>query len=400
MSRRSRQQSPNRSPLAVIVTIILLAGAALLGQITGIDFIGMVTGEPSTVATPIPDVVGGPSNAERLTVSKGFGAAKGFWEIYFNDPASIGSDRSTYVDGIEVPIVRTINQVQSTLDIVAFEWNNPALTEAVLAAAQRGVQVRMVADNEHTIDDLDSTIEQLERAGIPIVYDQRSGLMHNKFMILDGAAVWMGSMNYTQNDIYRNNNHIMLLRSRPAVDAFQAEFNEMYVQREFGSSRSIDDGVSYTQNGTPVQVFFSPDGEAVPAILAQIEGAQRSVRFMAFSFTLDEIGAALIEKSRDGVRVEGIFELIGSNTESSEQNRLRCAGLDVRIDGNPYRLHHKVFIIDEETVIFGSFNFSASAVSNNDENMVIITDRDLAALFTQEYQRLRSRATTSQEPCR
>jgi phosphatidylserine/phosphatidylglycerophosphate/cardiolipin synthase-like enzyme len=209
----------------------------------------------------------------------------------------------------------------------------------------------------------------------------------------------MGSMNYTQNDIYRNNNNLVMLRSRRAVEAYQAEFDEMYDAKQFGSKRSRDDGASFSQDGTPVRVVFSPDGQAVPILLELINNARSSVRFMAFSFTLEELGAALIARAEAGIEVEGIFEVIGSETESSRQTTLRCAGLDVRVDGNPYRLHHKVFIIDDETVVFGSFNFSASAVNNNDENMVVITDRDLAAQFVAEYQRLRSRATTSRTPC-
>lgn len=399
MSRRSRQETPNRSPIAVIITVILLAGAALLGQLTGIDFVGMLTGAPAaTVSTEVPEAVGSP-NVQRLTVSKGFGASKTFWRVYFNDPATIGGDRSTYTNGIETPLAEAIGQVQSTLDIAAFEWNSPALTEAVLAAKNRGVAIRMVADNEHSIDDLDTTIDQLADAGIPIIYDQRSGLMHNKFMIMDSSTVWMGSMNYTQNDIYRNNNNLVMLRSRRAVDAYQAEFNEMFEQKQFGSKRSTDDGASFNQDTTPVQIEFSPDGQSVPIIIEQIRNAKKSVRFMAFSFTLEEIGAELLLKAQAGVKVEGIFELIGSDTASSRLRTLKCAGLDMRIDGNPYRLHHKVFIIDDTTVIFGSFNFSASATNTNDENMMVITDPDFAAQYVAEYNRLRSRATTPQTTC-
>ena len=65
-----------------------------------------------------------------------------------------------------------------------------------------------------------------------------------------------------------------------------------------------------------------------------------------------------------------------------------CAGLDVRQDGNPYRLHHKVIIVDNDTVITGSFNFSDNATQSNDENLVIIEDPDLAGMYIQEYNRM------------
>ena len=59
----------------------------------------------------------------------------------------------------------------------------------------------------------------------------------------------------------------------------------------------------------------------------------------------------------------------------------------MRQDGNPYILHHKVFIVDDVTVITGSFNISANATDSNDENLVIITDPDLAAQFVSEFER-------------
>ena len=51
-------------------------------------------------------------------------------------------------------------------------------------------------------------------------------------------------------------------------------------------------------------------------------------------------------------------------------------------------MHHKVIIIDGEIVIFGSFNFSDSADRSNDENLLIIYNRAVAARFEEEFQRV------------
>ena len=60
----------------------------------------------------------------------------------------------------------------------------------------------------------------------------------------------------------------------------------------------------------------------------------------------------------------------------------------MRQDGSRYILHHKVIIIDEDTVITGSFNFSRSAAKSNDENIVIIRDATVAGLYLDEWQRI------------
>jgi phosphatidylserine/phosphatidylglycerophosphate/cardiolipin synthase-like enzyme len=72
----------------------------------------------------------------------------------------------------------------------------------------------------------------------------------------------------------------------------------------------------------------------------------------------------------------------------TEFERLRTAGIDVRLDGNPDKMHHKVLLIDREIVITGSYNFSASAENNNDENTLVIHSTPLARRFLAEFQRI------------
>ena len=72
---------------------------------------------------------------------------------------------------------------------------------------------------------------------------------------------------------------------------------------------------------------------------------------------------------------------------------LYCAGLPVRQDGNPRTFHHKVLIIDDQAVVTGSFNFSANADESNDENVIIVSNSDVAAQYLQEFQRRWAEAT-------
>ena len=87
-----------------------------------------------------------------------------------------------------------------------------------------------------------------------------------------------------------------------------------------------------------------------------------------------------------------MFETTGSETQYSEYGKMKKAGLDVWQDGNPYLMHHKVFIIDGKTVIFGSFNFSQSAETENDENLLIVDDAALAQQFEAEFARVYDQA--------
>lgn len=333
-----------------------------------------------------------PMEMVELSVGQGVGYAKGFWQVYFNQPTG-SSDASTYVDGIDEPIATLIRQTQKTLDVVAFEMNNSVIEEAILDAHRRGVRVRVVTDDEHGIEDeKDFSMRNFIEAGIPVVDDNRSGLMHNKFMILDSNLVVTGSWNFTVNGTYRNDNNALVLQSPDAVSAYQAEFDEMFTNKRFGPTSPKGNDASFTQNGTPVQILFAAEDPVTQAIVEEINRAQRSVHFMAFSFTENDIGDPLLSRKDDGIVIEGVFENRGSTSSSSELPKFFCAGLDVRQDGNPYALHHKVIIVDEETVITGSFNFSGNAINVNDENLLIIKDADLARLYMAEFERVQAKA--------
>ena len=292
-------------------------------------------------------------------------------------------------------IAAQLDQVQATLDVAAYELNRPALTAAVLDAKARGVRVRVVTDDDDGLGDDETTLTQFLAAKIPVVTDERSALMHNKFMILDSAVVITGSWNYTVNDTYRNNNNALVLRSQTAVQDYQAEFNEMFVDGRFGTtSPDNTPRAEFSQDGTPVGIYFASEGDVIGQINAALAGAQHTIRFMTFSFTVDTIAQTLMSRAADGVDVAGIFERTGSQTQFSKLTPLFCAGLSVRQDGNPFVLHHKVFIVDGTTVLTGSFNVSANATDSNDENLIRISDSDLAAQYLAEFDRRWAEAST------
>ena len=396
MTKKSSRRTESRSLISTIIAAIAVVIAVIISTVTGIADLSLL-GLGGT-ATPAPiagtEVANVPGNVSVINVGQGFGAQKGFWQVFFTAPTGSSNPRD-YVNGIDTQLATAINGTQGTLDIAAYEFNNVMLTQAILNANERGVRVRIVTDDEDGIGDDETTINQFVDAGIPVVDDGRSALMHDKFMILDSTVVWTGSWNYTINDTYRNNNNALALRSRQAVANYQAEFDEMFSGRQFGSrSPSNTPNPSFTQDGVPIQVYFAAEDDVVSAITSTLDSADTSIRFMTFSFTIEEIGELMLSKAASGVLVQGIFETLGSETSFSRLTPLFCAGLAVRQDGNPFRLHHKVFIVDDDTVITGSFNISANATNSNDENLLIIQDPALTAQYLAEFERRWAEAVT------
>jgi phosphatidylserine/phosphatidylglycerophosphate/cardiolipin synthase-like enzyme len=174
------------------------------------------------------------------------------------------------------------------------------------------------------------------------------------------------------------------------AENYTKEFEEMFVDDKFGP-----DVVAETPNprvtidGTPIDVYFSPDDGVQASFVDLVDNAQKSIYFMAFSFTADEIGDAVRNRARDGVVVAGVMETeqVNSNV-GTEFDPFKQAGLDVLRDGNEGQMHHKVMIIDENTVVLGSYNFTQSAEIRNDETLIVVYNEAIAAQFMAEFQRV------------
>lgn len=374
MSRQRKKRSPANNRLTTILVIGFLI-LAIYFFITGEDPLGVFTNPP-----PVAEVT------PQITPVAGGGD---WWQVYFTDP---GDRTNRDVAGtVAEKLIDQINGAQKSIDIAAFEFNLTPIADALLAAHERGVVVRWVTDDENGIEvdgeEDHGQFAMLENAGIEVKDDGRGALMHNKFWIFDQQAVWTGSMNVTINDVFRNNNNAIVLASPVLATIYEREFTEMW-DGEFGpTSPSTVDEQTATIDGTPVQVYFGAEDETISHLVPLIANAQQQIRFMAFSFTDDDLGAAILARAQAGVDVQGIFETRGSETEFSELPVLFCADVPVRQDGNPGTFHHKVFIIDGALVVTGSFNFSENADSSNDENAIVLNNRDIANLYLQEFGR-------------
>jgi phosphatidylserine/phosphatidylglycerophosphate/cardiolipin synthase-like enzyme len=187
------------------------------------------------------------------------------------------------------------------------------------------------------------------------------------------------------------------VRSSRLAQDYQAEFEEMFVDDQFGPGSPANTPYpTFTIDDTLIEVYFSPEDGTLSRLLELVSSAQETIYFMAFSFTSDDLSTALIEKAAQGVTVAGVMEESQYHfNRGSEYDRLRAGGVDVRLDGNLQNMHHKVLIIDQQIVVTGSYNFSASAEERNDENTLIIHSPDVVAEFLAEFQRL---FTEAQEP--
>jgi len=136
-----------------------------------------------------------------------------------------------------------------------------------------------------------------------------------------------------------------------------------------------------------VSACFTPGGpeHCAKRIVAAIDGAQRSVRMQAYSFTDAGIAKALVEAKKRGVAVEVILDKSQAQQRYSVALYLARAGVPVWIDAPSGIAHNKVVILDERVVITGSFNFTKAADTQNVENVVVLDSPDIARWFMAEW---------------
>ena len=396
--KTTRSKKSSGSALSRLLVFILIIGALFIGNQLGLidvnwqellegDLQAVLTGDEAATAGQPAE----PANESASTQPVVAQPVSGEWyRLYFTSP-QFPDEPATRVDTISPGLIEVVNSAQKSLDIAIYELNLEPVGDAILAARDRGAAVRIVTDSDE-LEELETLI-RLEEEGIPIIPDERSAIMHNKFVVVDGQAVWTGSWNFTPNDTFRNNNHGIYIQSPELAQNYTTEFEEMFNDQAFGPTSPANTPYPQIQLGdTLLETCFAPEDDCADQLIQLINQAQRTIHFMAFSFTHVGVGDAVRDRASAGVEVRGVFERRGSETEHSELGAMRDMKLDTLQDGNPYTLHHKVFVVDGAIVVLGSFNFSQNADEANDENLLIIHNNALANEFLGEFERVYAQA--------
>lgn len=391
MSRRRRISRTNA--LGTIAGLIVVCVLSLIAAITGIGS-GLEIPSPSTPTpaidqsfTQIPPSIETPIILPTVEPQNG-----AWWEVYFTDRFTI-NDPTQWQDSLAGKLVEKIDAAQNSIHIAAFEFDLDPVADALIAARQRGVDVRWVTDDEHGLEADEEPdrgqFARLQSESIEVRADARSALMHNKFIIFDYQTVWTGSTNLTNNAVFKQENNVLVIHSPVVAAMYEKEFQEMW-EGQFGprSPSQLAEQLTVVNDSTVWVVFTPEDGALEQAVIPLVNAAQFEIRFLAFSFTDYPLANAMIQRAQNGVNVAGVYERVGSDTDAAEFDTLYCAGVWVRRDGNPSFMHNKVVIVDQRYVITGSLNYSTSAEESNDENVIMIDNSEIARLYLQEFDRI------------
>ena len=118
---------------------------------------------------------------------------------------------------------------KATLDICVFTIADDRLTEAILDCHARGVQVRVVSDNDKQHDS-GSDINRLRARGVQVRVDDAPSHMHHKFALFDGRVLANGSFNWTRSATRDNDENLVVSDDANLVRVFGLQFGKLWQQ--------------------------------------------------------------------------------------------------------------------------------------------------------------------------
>jgi len=120
-----------------------------------------------------------------------------------------------------------LKTVRSSMDICVFTITDNRVADAIIAAHERKVKIRIISDDDKSMD-LGSDLEKFAEAGIPVRFDNTPDHMHHKFAIFDGRILLNGSYNWTRSASMKNHENFVVTDEVSLVKDFQNEFDKLW----------------------------------------------------------------------------------------------------------------------------------------------------------------------------
>ncbi|SDP45322.1 Phosphatidylserine/phosphatidylglycerophosphate/cardiolipin synthase [Nakamurella panacisegetis] len=319
---------------------------------------------------------------------------------------------------IAAALAEFVDAARNSIDMAIYDFRlSDALAEIVVGrlieVADGGVSVRIAYDHGKPADATAADFAALEADPAPsgtarwvaehfggsavriAGIDAGSQLMHSKYVVRDGAAVWTGSTNFTDDAWTLQENDVMVIEAEPVAAAYERDFVALWDSGGIRGTGRGDNG-SVTLENYGVSWDFAPgDGREIDAELVSIvDGAATRLVLAGMVITSHPLLAALAAAIERGIPVSGIYDSgqmgpIAANWDPGSAVLADWTAVSAHVADKrsyPYTptsphnfMHHKV-LVGDDTVVTGSYNFSANA-ERNAENQVRITDPALAGEY-------------------
>lgn len=277
-------------------------------------------------------------------------------------------------------LLSLINNSFEKIDCAIYSFTSKELSEALIKKKEKGINIRIVTDNQRSTTK-SSQIGNLKISGIDVLISPFSeNYMHNKFCIFDSNIVFFGSLNFTEESFSESNNNMLIFENTELADILIEKINSFYLGNFSKSSTVLDETITNDLN-----IFFCPNTECENTVLENIKNAKSEIYCMLYSFTKDDFAEELLNAKEKDINIKIILEN-QQVTEYSSYQKLKANDISIILDNNPFLMHHKFCIFDNEIILTGSMNFSNNGINNNDESFIVLRDKETALAYSDYFE--------------
>ena len=148
-------------------------------------------------------------------------------------------------------MLTAINSADQSIDVAAYSFTSKEIGQALVQAAQRGVHVRVVADQKDNQNSKYSDIITMQQHNIPIRLNGHYAIMHNKFMVVDGDTTETGSFNFTASADKRNAENALVIWNDPQLaSTYEAEFERLWQESSVPGANNTGSQTSHSHYST------------------------------------------------------------------------------------------------------------------------------------------------------
>jgi len=317
----------------------------------------------------------------------------GVFSLYFTNPNLFHDAPDVCRTAICKELLASINEAKTSIDFAIYGVEGQSkIVNALKKAQDRGVEIRWVTDFDSKgvapYPNTKNTMKLLPNCITDFGKNNSSAIMHNKFFIIDSKTLITGSANLSNTDMGGLNSNVLVKINSPEVCAvFEKEFEQMYQGKFHKDKETIENKANIKlSNNNVVSVYFSPRDKTISnSIIPVIDGACDYIYIPIFFLTDKNMTKALICAKKRGVEVKVLLDAVAAQNAYSKHKELRLAGIPVKVENWAGKMHQKSMIIDDNTVVLGSMNFSKSGENANDENCVIIKNAPKLARKYKKY---------------
>jgi len=355
---------------ALIIPLVLLGLVIFMGVIF---FRFFLNNNQNQVATPAKD----------LTISEPFSG-----QLYFND--RLGGNL------FSAAIIAAIDEAKSNIEVAVYSLDSLPIRDALYNAAKRGVNVSLIFSDKRQAGI--ESIFQGKPSNVAVSYiPSTPGSMHHKFMIIDRTKLFFGSYNFTNLQEKYDPSFLMKTTRLEIVEVFGEEFNRL-AKNLHGTNKLGGDynpfaaRIKYPEGY--LEIWFTPQSQTSnlrQRMIDLVRGAKNNIKILIWNFTdktlANELALAAKDKAVQIVTDDTNYSLPDSAFPllNSEKTKHHLDRLEIITDAKRNQeiqntwhindlnsfLHHHLLLVDDQTAVFGTNNWSGGGFYENDESIMI-----------------------------